>query len=486
MNVSQETLDIVKNAQSVQNEIAKSITQATGLVAYDLQAGAKKLFPVITPLRNMLPRIAGAGGTATNWKSITGINVGNTGAGVSEGNRGAATTTTVINQVAAYKGIGLEDYVTFEADYAATGFDDAKAIATTDLLYSLMIAEELMILGGNSGTLVSLAQTPTPTLSAVAGGGSLSNAAYTVQCVALTLDGLNRSSVSGGVPTSVVKTNTDGSTDTFGGGSAQISATATVTPAANGTIIASVAPVKGAVAYAWYWGLAGAPVLGAITTLATTTITAAATGTQTASSMGSTDNSPNALAFDGIIPQICQSGSGAYYAALANGTTGVGSTLTPDGAGGVVEIGTALQSFWDNYRLSPDTLWVSSQEILNISKKVIAGGGAPLFRFVEDGGGKVVMGGGVIGNYLNPFTQQMLDVKIHPNVPKGTILFTSSRVPYKVSDVGSLLAVKTRRDYYQLEWPLRTRKYEYGVYADELLQNYFPPAFGMITNIANG
>ena len=34
-----------------------------------------------------------------------------------------------------------------------------------------------------------------------------------------------------------------------------------------------------------------------------------------------------------------------------------------------------------------------------------------------------------------------------------------------------------------IEWPLRTRKYEYGVYADELLQNYFPPAFGILKNI---
>ena len=43
--------------------------------------------------------------------------------------------------------------------------------------------------------------------------------------------------------------------------------------------------------------------------------------------------------------------------------------------------------------------------------------------------------------------------------------------------------MRCRRDYYQLEWPLKTRKYEYGVYFDGVLQNYFPPAFGMITNI---
>ena len=38
------------------------------------------------------------------------------------------------------------------------------------------------------------------------------------------------------------------------------------------------------------------------------------------------------------------------------------------------------------------------------------------------------------------------------------------------------MQIRTRQDYYQIEWPLRTRKYEYGVYADEVLQHYFPPS----------
>jgi hypothetical protein len=30
------------------------------------------------------------------------------------------------------------------------------------------------------------------------------------------------------------------------------------------------------------------------------------------------------------------------------------------------------------------------------------------------------------------------------------------------------------------------RQYEYGVYEDGLLQNYFPPAFGLLTGINDG
>ena len=49
-----------------------------------------------------------------------------------------------------------------------------------------------------------------------------------------------------------------------------------------------------------------------------------------------------------------------------------------------------------------------------------------------------------------------------------------------------MIQIKTRRDYYQLEWPVTKRRYEYGVYADEVLQNYAPFAFAILQNIQNG
>jgi hypothetical protein len=66
------------------------------------------------------------------------------------------------------------------------------------------------------------------------------------------------------------------------------------------------------------------------------------------------------------------------------------------------------------------------------------------------------------------------------------ILFWSNSVPYPLNDVGGIVLKHLRRDYYQIEWPLRTRKYEYGVYFDGVLKNYFPPAFGIMRNIAAG
>jgi hypothetical protein len=81
---------------------------------------------------------------------------------------------------------------------------------------------------------------------------------------------------------------------------------------------------------------------------------------------------------------------------------------------------------------------------------------------------------------------QLVQIMLHPNVPPGTVIFFSRTIPYPLSNVANILQMKMRQDYYQLEWPMLTRQYQYGVYADGVLQNYFPPAFGLIRNIANG
>lgn len=504
-NSTNETLELLKAAQltPMTGEIAKAFTQSgsatTGLTFYDLEPAAKTLYPVLTPLRNRIPRVSGKGGIQANWKAITGINVNNLSAGVSQGNRGGVIATGTVDYLAAYRGIGLEDYVTFEADYAARGFDDVKALSAVGLLRSLMIGEEGLLLGGN--TSLALGTTPTPTLAASTTGGTLATQTLSVICVALAFDaywalgGWNNGSQGGSiaiasavVPASVTRTNADGTSDTYGGGSARKSSNATVSvTGATGSATATVAAVRGAVAYAWYWGAAGSEVLGAVTTINSVSITATAAGTQTAASLPAADNSTSALEFDGLITQVAKSGSGGYYAAQATGTPGVGTKLTSDGSGGIAEIETAFNSFWTLYRLSPDEIMLNSQQLTDITAIIIKNGGAPVLRMNMDANNPGTLSAGtVIGTYLNKITNKLVKVSVHPNMPAGTILFYSDGVPYNLSGIANILQVRTRQEYYQMEWPLRTRKYEYGVYADEVLQNYFPPAFGILTNIAPG
>lgn len=472
----------------------QSGSATSGLTYYDLELGAKFLYPVLTPLRNMIPRVSGKGGIQAAWRAVTGINTAGLRIGVSDGNRGAVQVVSSADYTAAYKGIGLETSVTFEAQYAGMGFDDIRAIGAQVGLQATMLGEEPLLLGGNNS--VALGTTPTPTVANVTStaGSLVFNTAYSVICVALSLDGVINGSVAGGIQGQITRTNADGSSDVFGGGAARKSAAGTVTTTNDAVsthvISASVAAVTGALGYAWFWGAAGSEVLGAITTINSLLISANATGTQTAASLGTGDNSTNSLVFDGLITQAVKSGSNTYVNYLATGTAGTGTTLTADNAGGVVEVDAALKSMWDNYRLGPDTMWVGSQVGQDLGKKILSTNGATgAQRFVIATQQDQIMGGIMVRQYLNKFSMaggSTIDIRIHPNMPAGSILMTSRSIPYPISGVGNVFQVRTRQDYYQIEWPLRTRRYETGVYADEVLQNYFPPSMAFISNIAAG
>jgi hypothetical protein len=489
MSTITEQTEYMKKAMELAQKA--SWTQSTGLVEFNLERPAKFLVPVLTPLRNKIARVKTTGGTQANWRAITSLDTSNFEAVVSEGNRGAEITPQVTNYAASFVGIGLDSSFTFEAEYAAEGFDDVRARNSEQLLKQTMIKEEAYILGG-LGT-YGLGTTPTPVATlagtAPAPGTLLDATAYTLYCVALSLAGFSRSTIAGGLPGQLSKTNADGSVDTMGGGNARVSAvsnTVTTSAAANHlTVTGTVSAVAGASGYAWYIGTsASTAALAQITTTNTVTIAAVPAGTQKANDAKlGTDFSANALVFDGLLSQAAKSGSNAYLKSLD------GATLTSDGAGGIIEIDAALKAQWDQNRLSPTVIYVSSQEALNINKKIINSGGAPLFRFNENGGGQVLTAGSVVGNYLNKFSMgagQVIPIQLHPNVPAGTILMVTEELPYPVSNVDNVIQMKLRKDYFMQEWPVVSRKRGFGVYFDGVLQHYAPFSLCVISNIGNG
>lgn len=494
--ITQETLELMKSAQTNGEPLNKNFTQptsfTTGLQTYDLSAPSQKLYPVLTPLRNRIPRVGGGRTIGSNWKAITNINVGNQRAGVSEGKRGGVINHELVERNAQFRGIGLEKKVPFESQYAARGFEDLRALAVAQTLQATMIEEEMILLGGNTSLKAGVTPTPTAVASNDA-QGKISASTLSIVCVALGLQaywdvaGANNGAIGQGlniktaqVPAKITRQNADGTTDTFGGGSAQKSAAASVSGVGTGKKVTAMIPaVRGAVAYAWYWGAAGSEKLGAITTAAKVEILGDAEGTQTAASLPSEDNSTSVLEFDGLLTQIALPDSGAYWA------DNKGNGLTSDGAGGVYEFEEAFAHFFTRYRLSPDTIYINARDLAALTKLIISNGGAPLIKLkVDIDNAASIRAGVVVGSYLNKITGDELNIVVHPNLPAGTYLFYSSRLPGYVQGIGNLLQVLTRQEYYQIEWPLRSREYEYGVYADELLQGMFMPAFGMITNAA--
>lgn len=506
MSITSETIELAKTAQSKPDELIKSFVQpgtaTTGLQAYNLEAPSKKLYPVLTPLRNLLPRITGGYSTQANWKAITDINVQNVRAGVGEGLRGGIIQHAQSEYLAAFRGFGLENNVTFEAAYAANGYEDVKALAVMSTLQATMVQEERTILGGN--TSLALGTTPTPTTATATTGGTLAAATYNVVCVALTLQayldmvgannggiGVTFSNLTALVPGQITRTNAGGGTSVFGGGSARPSTAASqVTTGSTSTISASVTPVNGAVGYAWFVGTAGNERLQTVTSINSVLLTSLTNSTNQLLSAipggAATDFSTSSLDFDGLLTQAFKPGSNSTIITQATGVAGTGTGLTADNAGGIVEFEQMCVQLYNRYRLSPSVIYVAPQELVNISKKVIQGSGAPLLQLISQVGDKtVIMAGTKVGTYLNKVTGDVIPVVVHPNMPAGTVFFYSQSVPYPMSGVTTVARMLLRQDYYQLEWPLVQRRYDYGVYFDGVLQHYAPFSMGIITNIAN-
>jgi hypothetical protein len=495
MNPTTETLDLLKGALRTPSDlIGKTISTATGLVAFDLQAPAKNLYPVVTPIRNVLPRVGGGTGSATNWRQVSAI----IGSGfdamgwVPEGQRSGQMSYSTATKTATFVTIGEEDAATYEAISASRYFEDIQARMSFRLLQKMMLKEEMAILAGNAS--LQLGTPATPTLSASGSGATLPAATYSVIVAALTLEGYQDSSVSGGVATTKNITGADGKSFTLSGGSSNKSTSATQPVTLGQTLFASVTAIQGAVAYAWYAGTAGSETLQAITTINSIAFsTPLSSGNQAATAV-TADNSANpSYAYDGLLTAALKAGSNAYVNIMAMGTAGTGTPLTSSGRGSIDEIDTMFQQMWNLYELSPTVLYVNSQELKNITNKVLSNASGPLLRYEAKGDGEPYdfTAAGVIAYYYNPFALNgglRIPIRIHPRVPPGTIIGWAENLPvqYQSNEVPNVAEVKTRQDYYQIDWPVVTRQRQVGVYAEEVLAVYAPFAMGVITNIANG
>jgi hypothetical protein len=495
MNIAQTTQDTLG---LMKDSLAKTVTVSTGLTAYDLQAPAKNLYPTITPLRNSMPRVARLNpGDAARWRTISSI----IGSGydamgwVPEGQRSASMNYQAVLNTAPYLTIGEEDTVTFEAEAAAQGFEDINATATLRILQKTMMKEEHALIGGN--TSLPLGTPAAAALSASGTGATLPAATYSVIVVGLTFEGYSNSSLSGGVATTKIITGNDGNTYTLNGGSSMRSANVTQAVTLGQTLNAIAPIVNGAVAYAWFVGTVGNETLQAITTINSAAFSAPLTPGQQAASVITADNSRNqTLAFDGLLTVGFNPINSAYVQALASGTAGTGTFMTPSGRGSVVEIDNMLVEMWNNYRMSPTVIYVNAQEQKNITNKCLTNASGPLIRYNvaadgDNGGPYGVSASGVVRWYYNPFSVDAgmdIPVKVHPDLPPGTILAYCERLPvwYQSNQVPNVAEVLTRRDYYRIDWPIVTRAREFGVYAEETLAVYAPFGVGILTNIGNG
>ena len=495
MNLTYETLDLLRSMPSSdRNALMKAggISQGTGLVFYDLQVPSEKAIPLITPLRLMIPRRPGRGDTSHRWKQIIALDLTTT-AEVGEGHRGAAINTTVIPLSAAYAGLGLENPVTWEARYASQNFEDVRATAMQLAVYDLQQKEEWQIIGGMQT--VGLGQCATPTVTNTV-TGTVAAATYYVQVVPMTLFGYKNigPAATAITPQVTSRSNTDGTTDTInmGYGIASTSQSVVMGDSVH-AITATWASTPGAVAYAVSAGLSGAiQFQGVVTAPPWQTLTTPATTGQNITAWTST----NDYSFNNQTQQGCTVNSygglmnfAAQYA--SNGMyfmDAAGTSFTSDGEGGVTQITNMLVSMFNNYKLGPTDLWVNATQGIQIRNLCSANGSQPLVRMVGDGSvdSKKFVAGYQIPDLLNPFPtcEQSIRVHVHPDIPAGTVIATSSRLPYQVQQLqDGPIVIRERQPYYGIEWPQYKRLHEMGVYCDANLELHYAPAFGVIQGL---
>lgn len=448
----------------------QGFSSTTAIEGYNLEAPSKSLFPVLSPLRNRIPRVTSKGGSAVHWKAITAINAAKLKAAVAEGVRNAVVSTTTEDKLQAYKSFGLDDSVTFEAQINARGFQDVRATSQANLLSAVMIEEEKLILGGNV-TDIGKPASITAADTAADGSGSLTAATtYYYGVSALTLYGyLNGAAGRIG-----------GTTDSPDESDARTGNHATTASGAGSDAIALSWPaVRGAAAYNVFAG-------------ATSTLKYVATVTANAYTLlaipgsgdpaNTADQTGDALAFDGIIPQIAAATGGAYFKDLA------GATLTSDNAGGIVEIDAMLKSLYDNARISPTAILVSSQESRNMALKVAIAASTTQVQLIQQvGADGTIQAGLTLTYYRNPyFGGRPIPVITHPFHPAGLIQAIAEQLPYANTNVPNPFELDVAQEYTSYDWALVQRKYEFGIYGREALKVYFPAGCGVIAGIGNG
>lgn len=502
-SITAETLAMMK--PSVQKALTTGITTGTGLTGYELEEPSKKLFPVWTPFRNRIPRVhAPVGSMAAHWKAITKIDANRQRPSVPFGQAGALLATEELDFQSNYYTIAQGNTVQMDAQMLARGFEDLRATAGINTLYSMMIAEDRMLIGGQN---FNIPQPPTPILANATTGGSILHG-LTVHVRVVARNHENYYYGGGSLPSADKTVATDAALDTN-------KITASVPSQLNGAFNQALG---GVVAYDWYVSSDGTNYFYYTTTTVNTVqisfIPSSDNATPTLPELApadtwanaQTDTSADANASNGLLATL----SGAYLNGIfvAPGT----ASSQPSGAlfqsldgnklnasaGRIVEIDNAIRQIWDNVQLSPTRILVSGEQMMDITAGIVKSGegGGGTYKFIGNNpaDSRALHAGYAVVDYTNPiFPSQPIAIETMPHLMPGTIIILTEVLPYPNNQVANVLEVETQQEYQQLEYAMSRQdgpnggpRYDLEVRAIECFKNYFPASMAVIQNVASG
>jgi hypothetical protein len=479
------------------DDLRKSITVSTGFNIANLEKGYVNLVPIVfTWFRDRVFRRTDAQGNAVSWTTLTGIDSNKNLGYVHEGYRAGIIQESKGAGTAAYATIGVEDSYTAEAqNEGASLFGGGEAgivdLCIANLMQAFAMKEERILFGANNTLLLDA--TAAPTGVAASGGVAMTAGKYWCKVVPLAVDQLSLCStantaaaLTAGLTKVQAVTSPIGETYNLNGGIGKGSAaSAAVDVTTNQKVTWSVTAKKGAVAYAWYVSFHASADPGdtarrllAITFTNSFVQLSEAAGTEQLMSAltVATDYSTETLAPTGVFYQVMNSSS-AYWVSLNN----TALTMTN---GRVDQFCDLFAFMFNNYGITPEALHMSGNtykalEILAFSAS------NPRTMFVvspEQLRGGLVLGGRVTG-VVNPYTGDVVDIIVNPNMPDSLIFAGRMNYPVRGTPSQRSVEVQSFGGLWRVDWAPITRTYWHGAYMQEAVKVYAPFCFGAIGNI---
>jgi hypothetical protein len=513
-----ETLEFYKNggaqAMALAPEVVKDLQISSGLQAYNLLPTALTLYPALTPVRNMLPRLQGRA-KQSEFKAVVGLS-GDSLSTVwgSEGNSGVKVNLQTDDIIAVYRSIKEATGISFEQQWAGQGYIDSKSTAVVNLLRQFMINEELAILYGINSSAASNQFGPgavgTPAAATIATAalptgvtaGNLAGATAFLQYSAVTGMGESKCSVEqsvavsasnalkitlparAGLPILYYKFYTGTTTGT----EKLNTAAATVYVDSLGTGVTAVAA-----------GLAADNSGAYVATGGVVWITTAGTGT---ASQTATDNSASANAYNGFIAQLY--GSSTYaWPSVSTPMSAVGATIiSANGQLAVAGSATyALENFlatmWN--KAAADPKWAvlfqtEARKITNVTLGQTSTQGPTPYFIVPQGAPSDATANFRVSRIINPVTGSEVVLKTHPYHKQGSIIFGTDELPswYVPTEIPAPIAIDMLQDYTEIDYPPVYNTSGTGdtwvvqVMNMGTFKLFIPPLFGVLDSIALG
>jgi hypothetical protein len=470
-------------------ELGKNISLTSplgsGLVPFDLVAPSRLIYPVYSPFRNMVPRVPGQG-TSHRAKVISAVSGSLPGQLGKSANRisipelvqGGGSLSNWPNNLPGsgsqsgydmnipYKFFGLTEAVSWLAQFAGQGFEDAAGLASLILLQEAMLLEEQAMI---SATSVAVATPATPGLTARAAG-------------------TGETAITSGTNLYVKVT----ALNFYGETAASTEASVAIT--ANTSVVdVQITPVSGALAYGVYAATAtGAEKLVKVVGGTRFTVQGVIpTGTAAAPTVDSGTSSSND--YEGFISAISGHSAGTVYPAGVEGSY-VNGNVGDVMSGPVLEA--ALEAMWDGSNgvfADPDELWYEGSDATRLADNLTgANNGNTGYRlFIDQSQNNSVRGGVAVSEFVNPITRKVISLKVHPYLPQGTAMLMSWKLPMQWSNVGNVWENVMVQDYLSISWPVIDASFRYSLFWYGTLFCQAPQYNGLLqgiqkSTVANG